>query len=124
MNDSVKNRRWPIYTSAFLIAALAVVVIYTTRSAFVSPIALVVLAAIGSMALLLQLRFRNEGAGSRSPFWLNALGIALALVAMFGSSLHLRMQTIELTAFGSVACFGISGIILFNAIRKRGLNSK
>jgi uncharacterized membrane protein YhhN len=119
----IPSRRWPIFTSAFLIALLAVVVIYTSRRAFFSPIALVVVAAIGSIALLLQMRLRDVD-GPRAPVWLNAIGIVFALAAMFGNSLQLRLQAIELIAFMAVACFGISGIILLGAIRKRRTLSK
>jgi hypothetical protein len=118
------SRRWPIFLSAFLIAALALVVIYTSRTAFSSPVALVVVAAIGSFALLLQVRLRRDAGVPRAPFWLNAIGIVFALVAIFGGSLHLRFYVIELAAFGSVACFGVSGIVLLDAIRKRSVQSK
>ena len=118
------SRRWPIFLSAFLIAALALVVIYTSRTAFFSPVALVVVAAIGSFALLLQVRLRRDTAVPRAPFWLNTLGILCALVAIFGGSLHLRAYVTELAAFGAVACFGISGIVLLDAIRKRSAQSK
>jgi hypothetical protein len=120
LRGSTPSRRWPIFISAFLIVALALVVLYTSRSAFSSPIALVVLAAIGSFAVLLQVRFRHDIGTSRTPFWLNAFGIVSALIAMFGGSLHLRLQSVELASLGAVASFGISGIILLESIRKRG----
>jgi hypothetical protein len=46
-----------VIAAGLLILALALVVIYTGPRAFVSPIALVVVAAIGVAALLLQVRF-------------------------------------------------------------------
>ncbi len=61
-------RRWKVIASGLLLLALAVIVIYTGPNAFLSPIALVVVAAIGLAALLLQLRFprrslRDVGVG-------------------------------------------------------------
>ena len=53
-------RRWSIVAAGLLLLALALVVIYTSRSAFFSPLALVVVAAIGLAALLLQLRLRKD----------------------------------------------------------------
>jgi len=51
-------RRWTVIASGLLILALALVVIYTGPNAFYSPVALVVVAAIGLAALLLQVWFR------------------------------------------------------------------
>ena len=55
-----KPRRWSILAAGLLLIALALVVIYTSRSAFLSPLALVVVAAIGLAALLLELRLRKD----------------------------------------------------------------
>ena len=49
-----------IIAAGLLLAALAVVVLYTSRRAFLSPIAMVVVAAIGLAALLLQRRLRPD----------------------------------------------------------------
>ena len=60
-----------------LLLALVIVVVYTGRAAFTSPLAIVVLAAIGLAALLLQLRLRKDlSTAVRAPFWLNAAGLA------------------------------------------------
>src|SRR5580698_1344203 len=49
-----------IIAAGLLLAALAVVVLYTSRRAFLSPVAMVVVAAIGVAALLLQRRLRPD----------------------------------------------------------------
>jgi hypothetical protein len=103
-----------------LLAALSLVVIYTNRGAFMSPLALVVIAAIGLAALLLQLRLRPDLASStRGPLWLNVLGVAFALSAVFADLLHLSASLLLIAALGAVISFGISGIILLSALRKR-----
>jgi hypothetical protein len=71
------SRRWTVIASGLLVLALALVVIYTGRAAFYSPIALVVVAAIGLAALLFQVRFRQDLPNIHSPLWLNVLGILL-----------------------------------------------
>lgn len=101
-----------------LLLALALVVIYTGRGAFRSPIALVVVAAIGLAALLLQLRLRHDLTSVRRPLWLNALGVACATVAVVADVLHLNFAVLLVTALGAVVCFAISGIIVLNALRK------
>jgi len=45
-----RNRRWNVIGSGLLCAAFAVVVLYTSPRAFFSPLALVVVAAIGLAA--------------------------------------------------------------------------
>ena len=106
--------------SGLLVGALALVVIYTSRGAFSSPIAVLVVAAIGLAAVLLQVRFQNDLRGViRSPLWLNAIGIVLALAALFGDLLHLSARTSELSALGAVGCFAISGALILDAIRRR-----
>src|SRR6266571_9353042 len=86
-----KPRRWTIVAAGLLLLALAVVVIYTSRSAFSSPIALVVVAAIGLAALLLQLRLRRGlSAPVRAPLWLNVLGLVFAIAAIFADIFRLN----------------------------------
>jgi hypothetical protein len=60
-------RRWTVIASGLLLLALALVVIYTGPAAFLSPVALVTVAAIGLAALLLQVRFRRELPSIHSP---------------------------------------------------------
>jgi hypothetical protein len=111
--------RWTILAAGFLLLALALVVIYTTRSAFFSPLALVVVAAIGLAALLLQLRLRKDLTSVRAPFWLNALGLLFALAAVFSDTLHLSANLMPLAALGAILCFAASGIVVLQALRKK-----
>jgi hypothetical protein len=115
------SRRWTVIAAALLIAALGLIVMYTNPRAFFSPIAVVVVAAIGLAALLLEVRFRRGGLAKvvHVPLWLNSLGILLALFAMFGDRFRLSASLIELIALGAVGCFGISGFVLLSAIRKQ-----
>ena len=116
---STKPRRWTIFASALLLAALAVVVIYTGPAAFSSPLALVVVAAIGVAALLLQLRMRRDLGGTvRAPVLLNVLGLVSAVAAVIADILHLSARTTLATSLGAVGCFAVSGVIVLRALRK------
>lgn len=117
-----KPRRWTVIASGLLCGVLALVVIFTKPAVFFSPLALVVVAAIGSAAVLLQLRIRNReqgGAGVHPPVWLNFVGILLALAALFPDVLHLSVDAAKTLALGAVCAFGISGAIVLHAFRKR-----
>lgn len=101
--------------------ALALVVIYTSRAAFFSPLALVVVAAIGLAALLLELRFRKDVSPRvRAPLWLNVLGLVFALGAVFADFLHFKVgaNLMLVASLGAVGCFAISGIVILQALRK------
>jgi hypothetical protein len=114
------SRRWTIVAAGFLLLALALVVIYTTRAAFFSPLALVVVAAIGLAALLLQLRLRTDLIGSvRAPLWLNVVGLIFAAGAVFADIRHLSTNIMQVAALGAVACFAVSGIVVLQALRRR-----
>lgn len=115
-----KPRRWTILAAGFLLLALALVVIYTSRSAFSSPLALVVVAAIGLAALLLQIRLRRDtGPQVRAPLWLNALGLIFAISAVFADILHLSASLMRIAALGAVVCFAISGVVVLHALGRR-----
>jgi hypothetical protein len=119
-----KSRRWSIVAAGLLLLALALVVIYTGRSAFSSPLALVVVAAIGMAALLLQLRLRKDvsaqdGTDVRAPLWLNILGLVFAIAAVSADFLHFSANLMLVTALGSVVCFAVSGISVLRALRKK-----
>ncbi len=115
-----KPRRWSIVSAGLLLLALALVVIYTSRPAFSSPLALVVVASIGLVALLLQLRFRKDTAARvRAPLWLNVLGLLFAIAAVFADHLRFNANLMLAAALGAVACFGISGISILRDLRKR-----
>lgn len=113
-------RRSTVVAAGLLLGALALVVIYPSRGAFLSPLALVVVAAIGLVALLLQLRLRPGLAASiRSPLWLNGIGIGLAIAALFADLLHLSAALMQVAALAAVVSFAVSGIVVLNAMRKR-----
>jgi len=115
-----KSRRWTIVAAGLLLLALAVVVIYTSRSAFSSPLALVVVAAIGLAALLLQLRLRKDLTGRvRAPLWINVLGLVLAIAAVFADIFHFSTNFMVVAALGSVICFAVSGTTILHALRKK-----
>lgn len=126
-----------IIAAGLLLAALALVVIYTSRRAFLSPVALVVVAAIGVAALLLQLRLRPDLSSSNpastassspaqssprpgitGPLGLNAAGVAFAIAAVFADVLHLNPALMLIAALAAVVSFAIGGIIVLNALRK------
>ncbi len=111
-------RRWTVIAAGLLILALALVVIYTGPAAFLSPIALVVVAAIGLAALLFQIRFRQDLPEIRSPLGLNILGLLFATGALLADFLHLTRSVLELVAFSAVVCFGISGSLILHALRR------
>lgn len=113
------SRRWTIVAAGLLLAALALVVIYTTRGAFFNPLALVVVAAIGLAALLLQLRLRRDvRIRANAPVWLNMLAIAFAVLAVVADFLRLSAVFLLAAALGAVLCFAISGVVVLNALRK------
>jgi uncharacterized membrane protein len=112
------ERRWTVIASGLLLLALALVVIYTRRSAFLSPIALIVVAAIGLAALLLQVQFRRDLPTARSPLSLNVLGIVCAMLALFADYLRMTRGLLDALAFAAVFCFGISGSLILHALRR------
>jgi peptidoglycan/LPS O-acetylase OafA/YrhL len=125
--DAVSNppsapqpRRWTIFAAALLLIALTLVVIYTSRGAFSSPLAIVVVAAIGLAALLLQLRLRRDvGRQVHAPVWLNVLGLTCALAAVFADVLHMSGGLMLVAALGAVLCFAASGIVVLRALRQQ-----
>jgi hypothetical protein len=112
-----------IIAAGLLLAALALVILYTSRGALLSPMALVVVAAIGGAALLLQLRLRPDlssirASSARGPLWLNALGVVCAIGALFADVLHLSEMFMLIAALAAVVSFAVGGIIILNALRK------
>jgi hypothetical protein len=115
----VKPRRWTIFAASLLLLALALVVIYTSRGAFHSPLALVVVAAIGFAALLLQLRLRhNLATRVHPPLWLNILGVVFAGTAVVVDITRPGSAWMLIAALGAVFCFAISGVIVLDGLRK------
>jgi drug/metabolite transporter (DMT)-like permease len=117
---SAQSRRWSIVFAGLLLIALTLVVVYTSRSAFSSPLAIVVVAAIGLVALLLQLRIKkNLGSTIQAPLSLNFVGLVFAIGALFADVLHLSSNLMLIAALGAVLCFGISGVVVLHAMRKK-----
>ena len=117
-----KPRRWGIIAAGLILLALGLVVIYTSRAAFFSPLALVVVAAIGLAALLLQLRLRKDKdprAPVRAPLWLNVLGLVFAIAAVFADIVRLSANLMLIAALGAVVCFGISGTAVLHTLHKK-----
>jgi uncharacterized membrane protein len=112
-------RRWTVIASGLLLLALALVVIYTQPRAFFSPVALVVVAAIGLAAILLQVRFRKDLPSVSSPLWLNILGLLCAMFSLFADYFGMNRRTLELSAFAAVICFGASGSLILHALRRQ-----
>jgi FtsH-binding integral membrane protein len=114
-----KPRGWSLVAAGLLLLALALVVLYTSKQAFSSPLALVVVAAIGLAALLLQLRLRKDRtSGVHAPLWLNVIALILAIAAFFGDIFHFTPTMVLITALGAVICFAASGIVVLHALRK------
>ena len=116
-----KHRRWTVIMSGILIGTLALIVTFTSRAALVSPATVVVVAAVGVMALMLQLRLRYpQKAGEiQLRSWLNLIGGILALIALFRDWLHIRIGIAELVALAAIGCFGVSGTLVLHDLRKR-----
>ena len=123
--ESHPRRRGGIVAAGVLLAALAFVVLYTSRSAFSSPLALVVVAAIGLAALLLQRRFQPNPsavpakARGKSQLWLNGLGVAFAVAAVFADVAHFGAILVSIAALAAVISFAGSGLLILNTLRKR-----
>lgn len=126
MSDPTSNptaprpRGWALVAAGLLLLALALVVLYTSRGAFFSPLALVVVAAIGLAALLLQLRLRKDvNSGIHAPLWVNVLGLIFAMLAVCADFAHLKASIMLVAALGAVICFSISGIAVLRSLRKQ-----
>lgn len=118
-------RRPTLVAAGLLLAALALVVLYTSRRAFMSPMALVVVAAIGVAALLLQIRMRPDvspsvrAASTKGSLWLNALGVVFAACAVGADVLHPEGLLMLIAALAAVISFSVSGLIVLGTLRKR-----
>ncbi len=100
---------------------LAVVVLFTSRGAFFSPVAVVVVAAIGLIAVLLQLSVYNRAHGTlvQAPLWVNILGVGFALIALFADAFHLGASAAQIMALLAVGSFAVSSAVILHAFRKR-----
>lgn len=79
---------------------------------------MVVVAAIGFAALLIQLRLRKDTSIANSPLWLSLLAVIFALAVVFAGVLHLSAPVARLAALGAILCFAISGFVGLRALRK------
>ena len=120
MPFSPKHRRWTVIASGLLVGALALIVTFTSRAAFLSPAAVVVVAAVGIMALMLQLRLRypTHAGKVQLPSWLNLAGGIMAIVALLKDWLHLRTGVAEILTLAAIGCFGVSGALVLHSLRK------
>ncbi len=116
-----KHRRWSVIASGLLVGALALIVMFTNRTAFLSPVAVVVVAAVGVMALMLQLRLRYPAYRGKIdlPSWLNLAGGILAIAAFLKDWLRLRPGFAEIFTLAAIGCFGVSGALVLHRLRKR-----
>lgn len=117
------SRRNTVIAAGLLCGVLALLVFFTDRTTFLSPLAVVIVAAIGAVAALLQLRFQNRNRDEkhkvRPPLWLSVAGVVFALGAVLSGSLHLSAQVAQLLALAAVGSFAISSVIILQAFRKR-----
>ena len=113
-------RRWTVIASGLLLFAIALVVVYSGATAFRSPVAVVVMAAIGLVAVLLQVRLRQDvNRNVRIPQWLNVIGIFCAVGALFADRLRLESNFVQVIALGAVGCFGVSSLIVLDGLRNK-----
>jgi uncharacterized membrane protein len=126
MASAKQPRRWTVIASGLLCGLLALIVLFTERRAFYSPMAVVVVAAIGLAAVLLQLRLRNRehSVAVHPPVWLNVVGIVLALAALFADFFRFSAQVTQLMALGAVGSFAVSSAIILHAFRKQRVAQK
>lgn len=118
--ESRGPRRWTVIASGLLLFAIALIVVYSGATAFHSPVAVVVMAAIGLVAVLLQVRLRqNVNRNVRIPQWLNVIGIICALGALFADRLRLGQNFVQVIALGAVGCFGVSSLIVLDGLRNK-----
>lgn len=118
--ESRGPRRWTVIASGLLLFAVALIVVYSGATAFHSPVAVVVMAAIGLVAVLLQVRLRqNVNRNVRIPQWLNVIGIFCALGALFADRLRLGQNVAQVIALGAVGCFGVSSLIVLDGLRNK-----
>jgi len=89
-------------------------------------VAVVVVAAIGLAAVLLQLRYYNREHSNpvHAPIWLNVVGVLFAVAALFSDFLGLSGQVAEVMALGAVGSFAVSSAMILHAFRKQRATSK
>ena len=113
-------RRNTVIASGLLCIALILVVLFSGPIAFRSPTAIVVMALIGTAAVLIQLRLRNNAPAPnlRPTLWLNVLGIGLAVAALFPATLRIGPRLTQALVFGAVGSLAITSALILHDIRK------
>ena len=96
------------------------VVTYTNRGGLSSPLAIVVLAAVGLLALILQLRLRRreQRTAVRVPVGINLAGMTFALAALGADLKRVRPDLAPLLALLAIVCFAISSVIVLQGLRR------
>jgi hypothetical protein len=114
-------KRKTVVSAGLLCIALTLVVLFTSPAAFRSPVAVIVMALIGTAAVLLQLQLGdgNQPSHSRPPLWLNLLGILFAVAALFPAAFHLGPRLVQAMVLGAVGSFAISSAMILHTLRKR-----
>jgi uncharacterized membrane protein len=113
-------KRKTVVSAGLLCIALTLVVLFTSPAAFRSPVAVIVMALIGTAAVLLQVRLRDDQPSHlRPPVWLNLLGILFAVAALFPSAFHVGPRLVQAMVLGAVGSFAISSAIILHSFRKR-----
>jgi hypothetical protein len=80
----------------------------------------IVMALIGTAAVLLQVRLRDhQPSHLRPPLWLNLLGIVFAAAALFPAALHVGPRLLQAMVLGAVGSFAISSAMILHSFRKR-----
>lgn len=122
---TASRHRTTVIASGLLCCALILVVLFTSPAAFRSPVAVLVMALIGTAAVLVQLRVRNEPRRSTSPpLWLNIAGILFSLAALFPGTFHLSVRFAQPLALAAVSSFAISSAIVLHSMRRRSSKSE
>jgi uncharacterized membrane protein len=118
---NIPSRRWTVIASGLLCGLLAIIVLYTNRRAFFSPLAVMVVGAIGLAAVLLRLRLQDDEARKlmRPHAWLNVVAVLLAIAAFLSDVLNWRQETSEVLALAAVCSFAISGALILHRFRKQ-----
>ena len=113
-------KRKTVVAAGLLCIALTVVVLFTSPSAFRSSAAVIVMALIGTAAVLLQMRFRsaNERKSLSASFWLNLLGVLLAVGALFPAAIHIGPHVVQAMVLGAVGSLAISSALILHSLRK------
>ena len=100
---TTSGHRRTVVASGLLCCALILVVLFTSPAAFRSPAAVVVMALIGTAAVLVQLRLRNDDQphSVRPPLWLNTIEPRITSLADYTPHDRIAVPGIK-TSFAAV----------------------